>query len=126
MADFLVPPRSKATTASAPGRRSPTTKPTNPPTGQSQSTPPFASYQILATSQKPAEELGEMRDTRADPFCERAVTSGITVGSFGVVAATGLLFFFSDVPKVRTDIMQKLPIIGDHFVKEIPPEDNPF
>ncbi len=36
------------------------------------------------------------------------------------------LFFFSDVPKVRVDIMQKLPVIGGYFVKEIPPEDNPF
>ncbi|KAI4108689.1 MAG: hypothetical protein L6R37_000853 [Teloschistes peruensis] len=50
--------------------------------------------------------------------------NGITAGSFGIVGATFLLFFFSDVPKVRTDIMQKLPIIGDHFIKEIPPEDN--
>ena len=32
--------------------------------------------------------------------------SGITAGSFGVVAGIFLLQFFSDVPKVRTDIMQ--------------------
>lgn len=34
------------------------------------------------------------------------------------------LFFFDEVPKVRTDIMQKLPLVGDYFVREIPPEDN--
>ncbi|KAL8677632.1 MAG: hypothetical protein Q9186_005967, partial [Xanthomendoza sp. 1 TL-2023] len=71
---------------------------------------------------------------------------GITAGSFGVVGATFVLFFFADVPKVRTDIMQvslhltthfvcgarniddeqKLPLVGDYFVREIPPSDNPF
>ena len=24
------------------------------------------------------------------------------------------------------DIMRKVPVLGDYFVKEIPPEDNPF
>ncbi len=70
--------------------------------------------------------------------------SGITAGSFGVVGAVFALFFFADVPKVRTDIMQvghsfphspsnlycisngkqKLPLVGDYFVREIPPSDN--
>ena len=70
--------------------------------------------------------------------------SAITAGSFGVVGAVFSLFFFADVPKVRTDIMQvgplllhsplnlycisngtqKLPLVGDYFVREIPPSDN--
>ncbi|KAL8810028.1 MAG: hypothetical protein Q9223_007837 [Gallowayella weberi] len=50
--------------------------------------------------------------------------NGITAGSFGVVGATFVLFFFADLPKVRTDIMQKLPVVGDYFVREIPPSDN--
>lgn len=36
------------------------------------------------------------------------------------------LFFFSEVPRVREDIMRKVPILGDYFIREIPPEDNPF
>lgn len=56
----------------------------------------------------------------------RAMKFGITAGSFGVVGMVFALQFFSDVPKVRTDILQKIPVIGDHFVKEIPPSDNPF
>ena len=52
--------------------------------------------------------------------------SGITAGGFGAVAGVFALFFFEDLPRVREDIMQKIPIIGGHFVKEIPPEDNPF
>ncbi|MCJ1244943.1 hypothetical protein MMC30_002144 [Trapelia coarctata] len=51
---------------------------------------------------------------------------GITMAGFGVATGIFALFFFSDVPKVRKDIMQKLPIIGDLFVREIPPSDNPF
>lgn len=43
-------------------------------------------------------------------------------------AATGIfaLYFFSEVPRVRKDIIEKIPIIGSYFHKEIPPEDNPF
>jgi len=49
-----------------------------------------------------------------------------TAGSFGAVAGFFALYFFSDVPRVRKDIFQKLPVIGDYFVHEIPPSDNPF
>jgi hypothetical protein len=52
--------------------------------------------------------------------------SGTTAAGFGAVAGIFALFFFADVPKVRKDIMQKIPFIGNHFVKEIAPEDNPF
>ncbi|MCJ1318237.1 hypothetical protein MMC15_003565 [Xylographa vitiligo] len=57
---------------------------------------------------------------------ERRTIIGITAGSFGAVAGIFALFFFSDVPKVRKDIMQKIPIIGDQFDKSVPPSDNPF
>lgn len=50
--------------------------------------------------------------------------SGITAASFGAVAGVFALFFFDEVPKVRRDIMQKLPVVGDYFVREVPPEDN--
>jgi hypothetical protein len=50
--------------------------------------------------------------------------SGITAASFGAVAGIFALFFFDEVPKVRRDIMQKLPVVGDYFVREVPPEDN--
>ncbi|MCJ1255513.1 hypothetical protein MMC24_003329 [Lignoscripta atroalba] len=56
----------------------------------------------------------------------RALKFGITAGSFGAVAGIFALFFFSDVPKVRKDIMQRMPVIGDYFIREIPPSDNPF
>jgi len=56
----------------------------------------------------------------------RARIFGTTAAGFGAVAGIFALFFFADVPKVRKDIMQKIPFIGSHFVKEIAPEDNPF
>ncbi|KAF1810233.1 hypothetical protein P152DRAFT_460737 [Eremomyces bilateralis CBS 781.70] len=46
----------------------------------------------------------------------------------GMAASLGFfaLFFFADVPRVSVDIMQKLPLIGHKFKREIAPEDNPF
>ena len=52
--------------------------------------------------------------------------SGYIASGFGVAAGIFAIFFFAEIPKVRTDIMQKIPVVGDYFVKEIPPEDNPF
>jgi hypothetical protein len=46
--------------------------------------------------------------------------------AYGGVAGLFALFFFAEVPRVSQDIMQKVPILGSYFVKEIPPEDNPF
>jgi len=56
----------------------------------------------------------------------RAARFTKTAGFFG--AATGIfaLFFFAGVPRVRTDILEKVPILGSYFHHEIPPEDNPF
>ncbi|KAI4754161.1 hypothetical protein E4T52_13718 [Aureobasidium sp. EXF-3400] len=59
-------------------------------------------------------------------FANKASFSGTTAAGFGAVAGIFALFFFADVPKVRKDIMQKVPFIGSHFIKEIAPEDNPF
>lgn len=52
--------------------------------------------------------------------------SGVLAGGFGGVAGFFALFFFAEVPKVRDDIMLKIPYINKYFVKEIAPEDNPF
>lgn len=45
---------------------------------------------------------------------------------FGGVAGFFALFFFAEVPKVRDDIMKKIPVLDKFFTHEIPPEDNPF
>ncbi|KAH8775100.1 ubiquinol-cytochrome-c reductase complex subunit-domain-containing protein [Hyaloscypha finlandica] len=51
---------------------------------------------------------------------------GMTLAGFGGVAGFFAVYFFSDVPRVRKDIWQKVPIIGQHYVKEVPASDNPF
>ena len=56
----------------------------------------------------------------------KAFTYGSILAGFGVSAGIFGLFFFGEVPKVRNDILSKMPVIGDYFVREIPPEDNPF
>lgn len=52
--------------------------------------------------------------------------SGGLAAGFGGVAGFFALFFFAEVPKVRDDIMKKIPILDKFFTHEIPPEDNPF
>ena len=52
--------------------------------------------------------------------------SAIMTGLFGVSAGIFALYFFSQVPRVREDIIEPIPFIGEFFHKETPPEDNPF
>ncbi|KAF2742924.1 hypothetical protein M011DRAFT_529496 [Sporormia fimetaria CBS 119925] len=55
-----------------------------------------------------------------------AIRYGTLLGGFGGVAGIFALFFFAEVPRVRDDIMKKIPILDKIFTKEIAPEDNPF
>jgi hypothetical protein len=48
----------------------------------------------------------------------------MTLAGFGGVAGFFAVFFFSDIPRVRKDIVQKIPIIGPHYIREIPASDN--
>ncbi|KAL2121391.1 hypothetical protein VTJ04DRAFT_5418 [Mycothermus thermophilus] len=54
------------------------------------------------------------------------IKTGIKTGLFGGVGLFTLIYFASGLPRVRQDILQKLPLIGDKFKKEIPASDNPF
>ncbi|KAF2398237.1 hypothetical protein EJ06DRAFT_558613 [Trichodelitschia bisporula] len=56
----------------------------------------------------------------------RATRMGYIAGAMGASAGIFALFFFAEVPRVRMDIMEKVPILGDYFKVEIAPEDNPF
>ncbi|KAJ5081709.1 hypothetical protein NUU61_009973 [Penicillium alfredii] len=51
---------------------------------------------------------------------------GTLAGSFGVAAGTFALFFFGEIPRVRKDILQKVPFLDTYFDRTIAPEDNPF
>ncbi|KAI1798613.1 ubiquinol-cytochrome-c reductase complex subunit-domain-containing protein [Daldinia bambusicola] len=51
---------------------------------------------------------------------------GFKAGAFGGVALFGVIYYASGIPRVREDILQKIPFIGGYFIKEIPASDNPF
>ncbi|KAM0711285.1 hypothetical protein Q7P35_002025 [Cladosporium inversicolor] len=46
--------------------------------------------------------------------------------AFGASAGIFAIFFFDGIPRVQTDILQKVPFIGSFYHNEIAPEDNPF
>ncbi|KAK3113131.1 hypothetical protein LTR53_009868 [Teratosphaeriaceae sp. CCFEE 6253] len=55
-----------------------------------------------------------------------AMSLGSMAVGFGAAAGIFALFFFDEVPKVKNDILKKIPVIGDFYVHEVAPEDNPF
>ncbi|KAK2010747.1 hypothetical protein LZ32DRAFT_648976 [Colletotrichum eremochloae] len=52
--------------------------------------------------------------------------SGTRAAGFGAAAAIGALFFASGIPRIQRDILMKIPVVGQVYVKDIPPSDNPF
>ncbi|KAI0521411.1 ubiquinol-cytochrome-c reductase complex subunit-domain-containing protein [Xylaria bambusicola] len=57
---------------------------------------------------------------------KQATGLAVKSGAFGGVALFAVIFFASGIPRVQQDILQKIPFIGDHYIKEIPASDNPF
>ncbi|KAI2602137.1 ubiquinol-cytochrome-c reductase complex subunit-domain-containing protein [Hypoxylon sp. NC1633] len=52
--------------------------------------------------------------------------NGFKAGAFGGVALFAVIYYASGIPKVKRDILQKIPFLGGYFIKEIPASDNPF
>ncbi|KAG6006981.1 hypothetical protein E4U21_006501 [Claviceps maximensis] len=51
--------------------------------------------------------------------------TGLRSAPFGGAVVVGLLFYVSGIPRVKEDILQKIPFAGRYFVKaEIHPQDN--
>ncbi|CAL5869619.1 uncharacterized protein PFLUO_LOCUS3849 [Penicillium psychrofluorescens] len=50
--------------------------------------------------------------------------AGTLAGSFGVAAGVFAVFFFGEVPRVRKDILQKIPGLDTYFDRTVAPEDN--
>ncbi|OQE81714.1 hypothetical protein PENNAL_c0039G02466 [Penicillium nalgiovense] len=55
-----------------------------------------------------------------------AVQLGSLAAGFGVAVGSGALFLFGEVPRVRNDILRKLPFLDTYYDRSIAPEDNPF
>ncbi|PGH27042.1 hypothetical protein AJ80_01227 [Polytolypa hystricis UAMH7299] len=49
--------------------------------------------------------------------------SGLATG-FGVSLGLFAVFFFGEVPRVREDILMKVPVIGNYWERSIPEQDN--
>ncbi|KAL1614218.1 hypothetical protein SLS54_009936 [Diplodia seriata] len=52
--------------------------------------------------------------------------NGTTLAGFGAAAGVFAIFMFAEVPRVREDIMKKVPVLGEYFDVKVAPEDNPF
>ena len=50
--------------------------------------------------------------------------SGTLAASFGVFAGTAALFMLGEVPRVRRDILQRIPGLDTYYDRRIAPEDN--
>ncbi|KAI6782809.1 uncharacterized protein J7T54_000952 [Emericellopsis cladophorae] len=53
-----------------------------------------------------------------------AARTGAKTAAFGGALGFAALFFASGIPRVKTDILQGLPLIGGYFIKEVHPADN--
>jgi hypothetical protein len=52
------------------------------------------------------------------------INSASVAAGFGVALGTGALFIFGEVPRVRNDILRKLPLLDSYYDRSIAPEDN--
>lgn len=51
----------------------------------------------------------------------------VRLGLYGGAAGVAALLFTSGIPRIRVDIMERIPFVGHFFVKEpVDPADNPF
>jgi len=50
----------------------------------------------------------------------------ILAGGMSVFGGLTTLFGVAEMPRISADVMQKIPLIGDHYKKEVAPEDSPF
>ncbi|KAK1988871.1 ubiquinol-cytochrome-c reductase complex subunit-domain-containing protein [Colletotrichum cereale] len=51
---------------------------------------------------------------------------GTRAAGFGAAAGIAALFFTSGIPRIQRDILMKVPVVGQTYVKDVPPSDNPF
>ncbi|KAF7549023.1 hypothetical protein G7046_g8476 [Stylonectria norvegica] len=57
---------------------------------------------------------------------KQALRVGTRTAFYGAPAVVAALLFTSGIPRVQRDILQKIPVIGGYFVKEVIPSDSPF
>ncbi|KAK9479556.1 cytochrome b-c1 complex subunit 10 [Lipomyces japonicus] len=45
---------------------------------------------------------------------------------WGGAAGIGALFLLEPIPRVRNDILKKIPVLGNYWERPIDPNDSPF
>ncbi|KAK7206793.1 cytochrome b-c1 complex subunit 10 [Myxozyma melibiosi] len=48
------------------------------------------------------------------------------LGFWGAAAGAGALFLLEPIPRVRNDILSKIPVLGNYWVRPVDPADSPF
>ncbi|KAK6422166.1 hypothetical protein LTR95_016710 [Oleoguttula sp. CCFEE 5521] len=81
-------------------------------------------YKNFKSQYGPQDESAKIKAGHYDISYFRRIAPMVT--AFGASAGIFALFFFDGIPRVQKDILQKIPVIGDFFVHEVPAEDNPF
>ncbi|ODQ51552.1 hypothetical protein SAICODRAFT_20570 [Saitoella complicata NRRL Y-17804] len=46
--------------------------------------------------------------------------------AWGATAGVAAIFLLSGLPRMKRDVLQKVPFVGGYFINEIPASDSPF
>lgn len=57
---------------------------------------------------------------------ERLVLWSPSLMMWGATATIGALLFAEGIPKVRRDILERLPAVGEYWDRPVDPHDSPF
>lgn len=79
-----------------------------------------------ATTSTPPISILDAPPSSANQIKTDTYSSASIAAGFGVAAGTFAIMFFDSVPKVKEDILKKVPFIASFYTTEIAPEDNPF
>ncbi|KAM0350111.1 hypothetical protein ACHAPU_003274 [Fusarium lateritium] len=55
---------------------------------------------------------------------QSAIRIGTRLAMYGAPAGVAVLLFANGIPRVQRDVLQKIPILGSYFHKEVHPADN--
>ncbi|KAJ5373131.1 Cytochrome b-c1 complex subunit 10 [Penicillium concentricum] len=91
---------------------------------------------FASTARRAAAQASASTSAYAPKYTIPRTAAGMTLGTaiqvgsiaagFGVALGSGALFIFGEVPRVRNDILRKLPYLDTYYDRTIPAEDNPF
>lgn len=65
-----------------------------------------------------------LSQVKQDTDANDVLNSGSVAAGFGVAIGSGALFIFGEVPRVRNDILRKLPFFDTYYDRTVAPEDN--